>query len=143
MIPLRASKLENADGFWTGGGELGEAVEGKLRPLNASVRPPKASDCFGCGWDCTEEKEPNDVARSCCGADCGCCFGGDAYNERIDCFRSGRDNPVGPELFEGVLEGRLGAACVGPKKSSPNKESPGLCCFGGGTVCGAFACCCG
>lgn len=62
----RLPRLENAEGFaccfWGGG----EVVEGKLRPLKASVRP--------CDWDCGcgDVRLPKDEFLSCCaGGDCG------------------------------------------------------------------------
>lgn len=51
----------------------------------------------------------------------------------MDCLRSGLEDAACPGVVA-ALEGRPGAcACelVGPKKSSPSNESPGLVCFGG------------
>ena len=42
-------------------------------------------------------------------------------------MRSGREGPVDPEGFEDGLP--IGADGGPPKKSRPNKESPGLVCF--------------
>ena len=73
---------------------------------------------------------PKDSWRACCWAcGCGAGLGVDAYNERIDCLRSGLDGAaaVGP-----VLEGLAGCAdAPPPRKSRPNSESPALVCFGG------------
>lgn len=44
----------------------------------------------------------------------------------MDCFKSGRDMPVGLAGVDAVLAGRLVVAgWVLPKKSSPSNESPG------------------
>lgn len=52
---------ENGDAFscdfW---GRCG-VVAGNVKPLNASVSPPKSDDC-----DCDDAKVPNDPERSCC-----------------------------------------------------------------------------
>jgi hypothetical protein len=60
----------------------------------------------------------------------GCGRGVDAYRDRIDCFRSGRDCPLAPPAPV-VLAGRGGAAAASPKKSSPRSESLVLVVFGG------------
>lgn len=64
--PASASKFEKFDCFRAGG----EVVEGKLKPLKASVSPPKASllglemgCCCCCGGG--EARDPNDDVRSC------------------------------------------------------------------------------
>lgn len=63
--------------------------------------------------------------------------GFDAYRDKIDCFKSGREGPLPATV--GLLEGLAGGADVGPdRKSSPSNESAG--CFGcalggGGAVC--------
>jgi hypothetical protein len=45
----------------------------------------------------------------------------------MDCFRSGRDMPVGAAGVDAVLEGRLPAeGWALPKKSRPSNESAGL-----------------
>lgn len=45
----------------------------------------------------------------------------------MDCFRSGRDMPVGAAGVDAVLEGRLPAeGWALPKKSKPSNESLGL-----------------
>lgn len=63
--PASASKFEKLDCFCAGG----DVVEGKLRPLKASVSPPKAS-FFGLDAGCCcsggEARAPNDDVRSCC-----------------------------------------------------------------------------
>lgn len=72
-----------------------------------------------------------DPERECCCWDWLLDRGADAYNESIDCFKSGRDVAL---LFPGVvaLEGLPGEFAVDdPKKSKPRRESPvlfGLCC---------------
>ena len=125
------ARLEKGDGF--GAGE-GSAAEEKLRPPNASSSPPRA---LWLDIDCAPEAE-----RLCC---CCCCGGGlgfAAYNERMDCFRSGRDGPEDvPGVEAAALLGRGGGLeDVEPKKSKPSRESPalfcliceGVCCGGGG-----------
>ena len=68
-----------------GCGEVGATELGKLRPLKASVTPSKAScDCVS-GGDVPAKE-------GCLGCGAGTsAFGVDAYRERIDCLRSGRD----------------------------------------------------
>lgn len=72
---------------------------------------------------------PNEAWRSCCGRGWG--FGADAYKERMDCLRSGRDVAAEvereDEMPEGAPEEAGGAP---PKKSSPSSESAGLGCAG-------------
>ena len=107
-----------------------EACDEKFRPLKASLSPPKL-DCCPIG-DCIDGDciRPKELWRSCCG--CGCGFGVEAYNERIDCLRSGREGPDEPRAFPEALEGLSAGAEGGlPKKSRPNNESP---CFACGFV---------
>jgi hypothetical protein len=93
------SKADTDDCF----GAEGVTVEGKVRPLNASVRPPKASFCcLACGGACIADKEPNEGFRSCCAG--ACVFGAEAYSDKMDCLRSGLDGPV-EEGLETALEG--------------------------------------
>jgi hypothetical protein len=70
---------------------------------------------------------PNDDCRSCVGWGGACGFGADAYNDSIDCLRSGLEE-VG---LEAALEGLPVVEDGGPpKKSRPSKDSPclaGLC----------------
>lgn len=70
----------------------------------------------------------------------GCAGGGagfEAYRDKIDCFRSVL--PGTPGVLGPTLDGLAGGAdAVPPKKSNPNRLSPGLVCFGGAT--GAFGC---
>ncbi len=72
---------------------------------------------------------PEEAWRSCCGRGWG--FGADAYKERMDCLRSGRDAAAEAEREderpEGPPEGAVGAP---PKKSSPSSESAGFGCAG-------------
>jgi hypothetical protein len=55
-------------------------------------------------------------------------LGVEAYNDNIDCLRSGLD---GADCCGPVLEGLAGCAPPPPMKSKPSKESPALVCFGG------------
>lgn len=100
-----------------------------MRPPKASPRPPKLGGCAGgcIGGDCIPPKE---LWRSCCG--CACCLGAEAYNDKMDCFRSGRDGPDEPSALPEALKGTSAGAEGGPpKKSKPNSESP---CFAGALV---------
>lgn len=98
------ARLENAEGFSAGLAGGGEVVEGKLNPLKASVRPPMFDEAEG---GAGEAMSPNELPRWCCAGGAGCGF---EYNDRIDCFRSGRDIPVGAAGVDAVLLGRLAAA---------------------------------
>ena len=113
-----------------GSGAGGDVGEEKLRPPKASPRPPKLGGCAvgGCiGGDCIPPKE---LWRSCCG--CACCLGAEAYSDKMDCFRSGRDGPDEPSALPEALKGTSAGAEGGPpKKSKPNSESP---CFAGALV---------
>lgn len=60
-------------------------------------------------------------------------MGADAYSERMDCFRSGREGPEGPTALEVELDGLPGGAADPPKKSRPRSESAALFCLGGDT----------
>jgi hypothetical protein len=75
---------------------------------------------------------PNDGCRSCICWGGGCGLGAVAYNDRIDCFRSGLED-IG---FEAALEGLPAVDDGGPpKKSSPSNDSPclaGRCIAAGG-----------
>lgn len=120
MLP----RFENADcavGFEV-------VLLGKLRPAKASVTTPNGSFCPAGG----DVMPPNDGCRSCVCWGGGCGLGAVAYNDRIDCFRSGLEE-IG---FEAALEG-LPAFDDGspPKKSSPSNDSPclaGRCIAAGG-----------
>lgn len=73
---------------------------------------------------------PNEAWRSCCARGWG--LGADAYNERMDCLRSGRDAAAEVEREDGRPEGPPeGADGAPPKKSSPSSESAGFGCAGG------------
>lgn len=124
FLAAKLVRLAKGDGFSAGLGG-GEVVEdaGKLNPLKASVNPPIDEDDCSVG----EAISPKDGLRSCCGG----AGGGFAYSDKIDCFKSGRDNPVALAGVEEVLFGRLAEGLVSPKKSSPSNESPGLLGFGG------------
>lgn len=100
----------------------------KLKPPKASFRSLKL-DCWT-GGDCTGGDciPPKELWRSCWGCDCG--FGAEAYSDRIDCLRSGRDwltdPPMAlPEALEGLSVGPVRGA---PKKSRPSNESPCFAC---------------
>ena len=65
-------------------------------------------------------------------------MGADAYNERIDCLRSGLEGSDGPAGVEAELDGLPGVAIGGPpKKSRPSNESAALACLGGAVFGGA------
>ena len=66
FLVAKLVKLSNGDGFSAGLGG-GEVVDGKLRPLNASVNPPMLDD--GCGGG--DAISPNEGLRSCCGGAAG------------------------------------------------------------------------
>lgn len=55
-------RLANGDAFSAGLAGGGEVVEGKLRPLKASVRPPMLDDVEGAGG---EAMSPKELFRSC------------------------------------------------------------------------------
>jgi len=118
----KASRPEKGEGLGAGAGL-------KLRLPKASFMPPKA-DCVGDVCDWGDARPPNDSCRVCCCCGCAAGFGTEAYNDRIDCFRSGLDGaaeaPAGP-----VLEGLAGGAELPPRKSNPNNEPPAFVCFGG------------
>ena len=116
--------IPEKEGLVCGGGDVVVFELGKLRPLNASERPAKAScDCVG-GCDAV----PEEGCRL-CGAVWAWAFGADEYRERIDCLRSGRDGAVEPTGLDEALEGRTGPEGGAlPKKSSPSSESPCFVC---------------
>jgi hypothetical protein len=117
--------VENEDfGGGCGGADAVAPELGKLRPLKASVSPPNAS----CGRVAGDEGPPKEGCRL-CGGGWDSAFGADAYRERMDCLRSGLDEPSEPSGLELALDGRAGAdVAVLPKKSSPRSESPCLGC---------------
>ena len=100
----------------------------KLKPLNASFMSRKDAclgDCCCWGAGCIPPKEPCDEWDCCCGC---CGRGEEAYSDKIDCFKSGRDwDPV----LGVALVGRIGGDTASPKKSNPRRESAGLVCLGG------------
>ena len=49
-----------------------------------------------------------------------------AYNDNIDCFRSGRDGTFVPEGVDAALAGLAFGALGPPKKSRPRSESEAL-----------------
>jgi hypothetical protein len=94
-------RFANGEGFSAGLAGGGEVVDGKLSPLKASVKPPMFEDEGACG----DAISPNELFRSCwTGAGCGF-----EYRDRIDCFKSGRDIPLGAAGVDEVLDGRLPA----------------------------------
>ena len=110
---------------------FGDAVEVKLRLLNASSRPPDVCCCCELG-DCIP---PNMSWLSCGG--CDCVRGAEEYKERMDCLRSGLEGAVGPLGVDVALDGLAEDVEGGPpKKSSPRRESPCFCGFAGAA--GAF-----
>jgi hypothetical protein len=74
-----------ADGFEAG---LEGPAPPKLKPPNASSSPPILDFCCAGAPDTIP---PKDCWEVCVGCDCGCGRGALAYNDRIDCFKSGRD----------------------------------------------------
>ena len=108
-------------GFGPCGGDTGGL---KLRLLNASSKPPKLEvECCCSGGDCIP---PNEGWRSCCGCCWGCGFGAEAYNDKMDCLRSGLEEPVEPAGVDDTLGGLIPALDGPPKKSSPSSESAAL-----------------
>lgn len=58
-------------------------------------------------------------------------MGAEAYNERIDCLRSGLEGIAEPDGVEAELDGLPEVADGGPpKKSRPSNESAALACLG-------------
>lgn len=49
---------------------------------------------------------PKELLRACCAG----AGGGLAYRDNIDCFKSGREMPLGAAGVDAVLDGRLAAA---------------------------------
>lgn len=102
LVLEKFARLANGDAFSAGLTRGGEAVEGKLSPLKASVNPPIFDVVEEAGG---EARSPKELFRACwTGAGWGF-----EYSDRIDCFRSGRDMPVGGAGVDAVLEGRLPA----------------------------------
>ena len=59
-------------------------------------------------------------------------MGAEAYNERIDCLRSGLEATAEPDGVEAELDGLPDVADDGPpKKSRPSNESAAFACLGG------------
>lgn len=70
FVVAKLVRLANGDGFSAGLEGGGEVVDGKLKPLKASVRPPMLED--DADWGVGDAKSPNDGVRSCwTGAGCG------------------------------------------------------------------------
>ena len=118
---------ENAELLDCNGGAAAVAVLelGKLRPLKASVRPPKASFCCAGG----DAIPPKRSCLACCGSGAGAGLGADEYSDKMDCFKSGREGPFIARGFAAELAGRALAGWELPKKSKPSNESPGFVCF--------------
>lgn len=125
----KASRPAKGEGLGAGAG-----AAPKDRLLKASFMPPKA-EFVGDVCDCGDARPPNDSCRACC---CCCCcwgcaagLGDEAYSDRIDCLRSGREGAA--DALGPVLEGRAGGAelLLLPRKSKPSSESPAFVCFGG------------
>lgn len=59
-------------------------------------------------------------------------MGAEAYNERIDCLRSGLEVLAEPDGIEAELDGLPDVVDDGPpKKSRPSSESAAFACLGG------------
>ena len=117
----KGSDLCSCWGFGLCGGDTGGL---KLRLLNASSKSLKLEvDCCCTGGDCIP---PNEGWRSCCDCCWGCGFGAEAYNDKMDCLRSGLEGPVEPAGVDDTLGGLIPAVDGPPKKSSPNSESAAL-----------------
>ncbi len=122
-------KLANRSFFgWGEGLEAGGDVGGglKFKVPNVSSNPP-SEDCCWLGGDC---KPPKDGCRPCDAGGGG--FGAEAYNERMDCFKSGLEGTAGLAGLEDELEGLADEPDGGPpKKSRPSNESDALVGLGG------------
>jgi len=62
LEPPKLVKLANGEGFSAGLTGGGDVVDGKVRPLNASVRPPILEDAEGVVG---EAISPNELSRRC------------------------------------------------------------------------------
>ncbi len=120
---LKPAKGSGLGCCWVAGGDVAGL---KFRPPNASSKPPKL-DCCCDGADCIP---PSEGWRSCCVGGFG--LGAEAYSERMDCFRSGREGVVEPAGVDAELEDLPIEEDGGPpKKSRPSSESAALVCLGG------------
>lgn len=80
---------------------------------------------------------PDRAALDCPWAGAALDFGADAYKDKIEFFKSTRPGAApGVDSPDVAEDGRGGADCVPPKKSSPSRLSPGLVCLG--CAAGAF-----
>lgn len=72
FVLLKLVRLANGDGFSACFGGGGDVVDGKLRPLKASVKPPMLDDDVDCGGggDAISPKSPKDGERSCWAGAC-------------------------------------------------------------------------
>lgn len=62
LAPPKFVRFANGDGFSAGLAGGGEVVDGKLRPLKASVKPPMFEDEDGA---CGDAISPKELFRSC------------------------------------------------------------------------------
>lgn len=122
-------RFAKGDGFW--GAARGAFVALKFSPLKESFRSPNADCCCCCCGDIMEDcrDDPKFPIIGLCTLGCGG-FGEDAYSERIDLLRSGREEVIlpGSELTD---EGRGEGAGAVPKMSRPSSELESGC-FGFG-----------
>jgi hypothetical protein len=107
-------------------------LENDSEPKASSIPP---NDCV---LDCKAAPEEVEGCIPSKALAAGCAAGAagfEAYRDKIDCFRS--DRPV-PAVPGPVLDGLAGAEGAPPKKSKPNRLSPGLDCRGAGCCGGAL-----
>jgi hypothetical protein len=62
LAPPKLVRLENGEGFAGGCAGGGDVADGKVRPLNASVRPPMFEDVDGAVG---EAMSPKELSRLC------------------------------------------------------------------------------
>ena len=58
-------------------------------------------------------------------------FGAEEYNDNIDCFKSGLEEPEDNPPSEALVGRAAEVDAPPPKKSKPRSDSPGLLCLGG------------
>jgi hypothetical protein len=133
---MPAVRLVNGDGLGGVSGAAGVVFcMLKLKPLKELLNSPNADDC------CAIDIDPNPAIVGLCGLGCG--FGCEAYSERIDLLRSGREEVIVPGSAV-TEEGRGDGDGAGPpKKSSPKSEVEsaglfwGFCAGAAGFIAGA------